>query len=224
MEAMATKQARHTSNYFTIPSAEEWLFYFKMRFRDQFRQRFTIVMLDPDLKAVEGTGTFEGNTPFHVDFCIDWLGQQLKVHAKPPASLPTLSRWVGFPPLVGEWKTGGGIGGGLKIQNGSPIVEMTADEGRSQIVADRSHLSLRESPLIISGLNDLEMVMEDFHMLPNRVCRQLPKYPEPKFFVGSVRTKAGRESFEQLRDPIILLVTLTALMLRPHYLTDSTAD
>jgi hypothetical protein len=224
MEAMAIKEARHTSNYFTITSADEWLFYFKMGFRDRFRQRFSIVMLDPDLTAVEGTGTFVDNTAFHVEFCVDWLGQQLKLHAKPPASLPTLSHWIGFPPLEGEWKTGSGIGGSLKIQNGSPIVEMTADNGRSQIVADRIHPSLRESPLIISGFSDLEMVLEDFHMLPNRVCRQLPNNPDPKLFVGSVRTKADREPFEQFRDPIILLVTLTGLMLRPHYLTDSTAD
>jgi hypothetical protein len=141
--------------------------------------------------------------------------------AKPDPRAAFRRRFFGTAPLIGTWQMDDVTIGSVRIDPFVPnrIVELHSDALSCHLVAAQSFPTAVSSPLVVSGLKNCEMVLEDYASLSGVCRRSLPDDPPKGNFVGSCRSSRGlTEQNAPPLEAIGLMVAIVELLVRPVYM------
>ena len=206
----------HHCNAFSQASVQEFLFYFKRSLRTF---SFWIIGEESELR-IDGKQSYPrkkfisltaqvANTAFGLDLDIDKEAHWTR-------------KVGGTSPLIGSIVSGSEIIGTCWAENdqkGGPVIRVETCDPRSRLEAHKTDPGLVMCPLLVSGLENCEVVLENYYSLARARRQELPQTKLKRHFVGSCRTKRYRE--DPLGDdllPLTILVSVSQFIVQEHYM------
>jgi len=211
------KQMGHQNAVFSQAAVQEWLIYFKRSYRT-----FAVDICGEGKEyPIGGRYSYSGNIDLSLQ--IDVPSGVLELDLRADKSSPWNRRLFGTAPLVGKVLLVGIEGGSCRVENshhkGTPVIHLESLNPRCEIDAHRTDVDLTTCPLIVSGIDSCEMVLEDYEMLDRSRRQALPATKPRRNFVGSCRTlDSSPDPVGRALKEIGLLVAVTQLIVKDYFM------
>lgn len=208
---------RHQNAAFSQPAVQEWLLYFK-----RSSKTFSVEITGEEKNyTVGGRYTYSGN--IDVSLQMDVSGGCLELALKADKSSPRNRQLFGTSPLVGPIVFAGMEIGSCRVENShdedKPVIRVETRNPSCRLEAFRVAANLVTCPLFIRGLEDCEVVLEDYEMLDKIGRKTLPKIRPGRHFVGSCRAlNFAPDPVGRALKEIALVVAVAQLIVKDYFM------
>lgn len=179
-------QVYHLSPLFSAAPIREPLIYFKRSWKT-----FSITFSEVDSSQVFN-GTYKFSGAINLDVSVEALPSPISLSLKPDPNYGLFRKMGGTAPLLGDILCEGQQLGNCRVENShsenDPVIRIRGDSLPGKLDAFRSDPILVSCPLLVFGIRDCEMVMQDYSSLTREQRRCLPDAYPKRQFVGSCRS------------------------------------
>jgi hypothetical protein len=208
---------RHHSDAFSQTPLQEWLIYFKRSYRT-----FSVWIIGDD-KEYRADGRYSYSFNVEVSLQIDVPDNLIALDLKADKRARWNRRLFGTAPLVGTIVMAGAESGSCCVENShqeeTPVIRVETKNPHCRLEAYRANPGLVSCPLLVFGMENCEVVLEDYEMLDKVRRRALPETPPKRNFVGSCRTiQYSPDPIGRAINEITVVVAVAHLIVKERYM------
>jgi hypothetical protein len=207
----------HYCNAFSQAPVQEFLFYFKTSLRTF---SFWIIGEESEMR-IDGKHSYPGNS------FISLTAQVANTAFGLDLEIDEEAHWTrkvgGTSPLIGPIVSGGEPIGTCWAENnhvGGHVIRVEIGEPRSRLEAYKTDPGLVMCPLLVFGLANCEVVLENYNSIAKARRQELPQTKLKRHFVGSCRTSRYRT--DPLGDDLLsltILVSVSQFIVQERYMS-----